>query len=96
MAATTPIITEFLAINDSDIQDEDGNRSDWIELYNPTASDVNLEGYFLTEAMQPTQAELHVRPDRGVKYDTVAQVLALAQRSGIERIGFTGQEQLLD
>ena len=54
------------------------------------------EGYFLTEAMQPTQAELHVRPDRRVKYDTVAKVLALAQRSGIERIGFTGQEQLLD
>ena len=43
------IISEFLAINDSSIQDEDGNRSDWIELYNPTASDVNLDGYFLTD-----------------------------------------------
>lgn len=49
LAATTPIISEFLAINDSSIQDEDGNRSDWIELYNPTASDVNLDGYFLTD-----------------------------------------------
>jgi biopolymer transport protein ExbD len=62
----------------------------------PIDSFEQLEGYFLTEAMQPTQAELHVRPDRRVKYDTVAKVLALAQRSGIERIGFTGQEQLLD
>jgi hypothetical protein len=49
LAATTPVISEFLAINDSSIQDENGNRSDWIELYNPTASDVNLDGYFLTD-----------------------------------------------
>jgi hypothetical protein len=26
----------------------------------------------------------------------VAQVLAMAQRNGIQRIGFTGQEQLID
>lgn len=49
LALTTPIISEFLAINDSGIQDENGNRSDWVELYNPTASDVNLDGYFLTD-----------------------------------------------
>src|SRR5215210_3169624 len=48
-AATTPIISEFLAINDTGIQDEDSNRSDWIELHNPTASDVNLDGYYLTD-----------------------------------------------
>jgi biopolymer transport protein ExbD len=36
------------------------------------------------------------RPDKRAKYDDVAQVLAMAQRNGIQRIGFTGQEQLLD
>jgi biopolymer transport protein ExbD len=55
---------------------------------------VELERYFLMEAMQPVQSELHVRPDRRAQYDTIAKVLAIAQRSGIERIGFTGQEQL--
>ena len=49
MALTTPIITEFLAVNDGSIQDEDGNRSDWIEIYNPTPADINLDGYFLTD-----------------------------------------------
>jgi len=49
LAATTPIISEFLAINDTSIQDEDSNHSDWIEVHNPTASDVNLAGYSLTD-----------------------------------------------
>jgi hypothetical protein len=49
LAADTPIISEFLAVNNSGIQDEDGNRSDWIELYNPTAADINLDGYYLTD-----------------------------------------------
>src|SRR4051794_18926560 len=51
VTATTdaPIITEFLAINNSGLRDQDGQRSDWIELYNPTAGDVNLGGYYLTD-----------------------------------------------
>ena len=32
------------------------------------------------------QPELHVRPDRRANYDTVAKVLALAQRNGMQRI----------
>jgi biopolymer transport protein ExbD len=59
----------------------------------PVRDMVELERYFLMEAMQPVQSELHVRPDRRAQYDTIAKVLAIAQRSGIERIGFTGQEQ---
>jgi biopolymer transport protein ExbD len=54
---------------------------------------TELEEYLLVEAMQPVQSELHVRPDRRAQYDTIAKVLAIAQRSGIQRIGFTGQEQ---
>lgn len=52
-----------------------------------------LEQYLLVEGMQPVQSELHVRPDRRAQYDTIAKVLALAQRSGIERIGFVDQDQ---
>jgi biopolymer transport protein ExbD len=54
-----------------------------------------LEGYFRVEAAKNPQPELHVRPDRRANYDTVAKVLALAQRNGMQRIGFVGNEQFM-
>ena len=54
-----------------------------------------LEGYFRTEAARSPQPELHVRPERRANYDTVAKVLALAQRNGMQRIGFVGNEQFM-
>lgn len=41
-------ITEVMAKNKRTIADEKGNYSDWIEIYNPTSSPVNLEGYTLS------------------------------------------------
>ncbi len=54
-----------------------------------------LEAYFRTEAAEDPQPELHVRPERRANYDTVAKVLALAQRNGMQRIGFVGNEQFM-
>ena len=54
---------------------------------------AQLERYFVVAAGKPNQPELHVLPDRRVNYDAVAKVLALAQRSGMQRIGFAGQER---
>jgi len=45
----TPLITEFLAINNSTLADEDGAYSDWIEIYNPTETGVDLTGWHLTD-----------------------------------------------
>ncbi len=42
-------INEFMASNASGLTDEDGERSDWIELHNPNAWSVNLAGYALTD-----------------------------------------------
>jgi len=56
----------------------------------------DLEGYFRVEAGKEPQPELHVRPDRRANYDTVAKVLALAQRNGMQRIGFVGNEQFME
>ena len=42
------VISEFMADNKKTIHDEDGDSSDWIELFNPTASDVNLVDWALT------------------------------------------------
>lgn len=63
---------------------------------NVVASIEQLEQYLRSAASQADQPELHVRPDKRAKYDDVAQVLAMAQRNGIQRIGFAGQEQFDD
>jgi len=55
-----------------------------------------LEGYFRVEAAKNPQPEVHVRPNRRAPYDTVAKALALAQRNGMQRIGFVGNEQFTD
>lgn len=43
------VINEFMADNETGIQDTSGKYEDWIELYNPTESDINLTGYYLTD-----------------------------------------------
>ena len=47
-------------------------------------------------AGKANQPNLQVSPDRRASYDTVAKVLALAQRSGMQRIGFVGNEQFME
>ena len=42
------VISEFMASNGATIQDEDGDSSDWIEIYNSTNVSVNLGGWFLS------------------------------------------------
>ena len=39
-------------------------------------------------ARQDPQPEIHIRGDRRVAYDKVAQVMAAVQRAGLRRIGF--------
>jgi len=43
------VINEIMSSNSSTIYDEDGDASDWIEIYNNSPSQVNLEGYFLSD-----------------------------------------------
>jgi hypothetical protein len=43
------VISEFMADNESTLADDDGDFSDWIEIFNPTGSAVGLAGYFLTD-----------------------------------------------
>lgn len=44
------VINEFMASNGQTIADEDGEFSDWIELYNPGAQPVSLAGYGLSDS----------------------------------------------
>jgi hypothetical protein len=43
------VINEVMASNQKTIFDENGDASDWIELYNGGISTVNLAGFFLTD-----------------------------------------------
>lgn len=45
-------INEIMAQNNSTLADEDGDFSDWIELYNPNSSAINLTGCFLSDDPQ--------------------------------------------
>jgi hypothetical protein len=43
------VINEFLTVNDTILQDEDLDFSDWIELKNTSSNVVDLTGWFLTD-----------------------------------------------
>lgn len=46
---TEAAITEFLANNDRGLEDEDGDNSDWIEVWNTSGVDGDLNGWYLTD-----------------------------------------------
>jgi biopolymer transport protein ExbD len=49
---------------------------------------AELESNFSAAAMQQPQPELHIRADREVRYERVAQVMSAAAKAGLVRIGF--------
>ena len=55
-----------------------------------------LESYLDGAAREEPQPEIHLRADRRVKYEVVAQVLASAQRHRLRKIGFVDTAQFKD
>ena len=49
LAAQDVLITELVAWNDAQLADEDGEFSDWFELFNAGAVPVDLTGYKMTD-----------------------------------------------
>src|SRR5947207_13541044 len=43
------LLTEFMAMNNTTLTDQDGQYSDWIEIYNQGPDTVNLDGWYLTD-----------------------------------------------
>lgn len=50
--------------------------------------DEQLETNLQTEAVKEPQPDLHIRGDKEVRYERVAQAMAAAQRAGVKKIGF--------
>ncbi|GAB3189211.1 ExbD/TolR family protein [Hydrogenophaga aquatica] len=51
-------------------------------------SDEELQARLETAARQEPQPELHIRGDKSVRYERVAQAMASAQRAGVRKLGF--------
>ena len=54
----------------------------------PVADAAELEANIALAAQRQPQPELHLRADRNVRYERVAEVMAAAQRGGLGKIGF--------
>ena len=46
------LITEIVAANGQGIRDDDGDRTDWIELFNNGDTAQNLDGWYLTDDLE--------------------------------------------
>ena len=57
---------------------------------------ATLEEKITFAAAQPVQPEMHLRPDKGAKYEIVAAVMVSAQRLGLTKIGIVGSEQFIE
>lgn len=60
------------------------------------SSRQEMEQQMQIKAAQQPQPEVHLRPNKLVKYKYVAAVLASAQRLGLNKIGMVGNEQFMD
>jgi biopolymer transport protein ExbD len=60
------------------------------------ANRAALEDRLTQAAAQPTQPEVHLRPNKLAAYKDVAAVMASAQRLGITKLGLIGNEQFIN
>jgi biopolymer transport protein ExbD len=51
-------------------------------------ADTDLGTQLSAAAVKLPQPELHIRGDKAVRYERVAQVMAAAQQAGLKKIGF--------
>jgi biopolymer transport protein ExbD len=51
-------------------------------------SDAELPARLQSAAAQTPQPDLHIRGDKSVRYERVAQAMATAQQAGLRKIGF--------
>jgi len=56
-------------------------------------ADEELSTRLQAEASKTPQPDLHIRGDRAVRYERVAQAMAAAQRAGVRKIGFVTEPQ---
>src|SRR5262249_23507454 len=78
-------ISEFMALNSTGRADEDGQRSDWIEIHNGGAASASLQGLYLTD--NPAKPKKWEFPDVTIGPDGYLVVFA----SGKDRAAAGGE-----
>jgi biopolymer transport protein ExbD len=56
-------------------------------------TDEELQTQLQAEAAKEPQPDLHIRGDKEVRYERIAQAMASAQRAGVRKIGFVTEPQ---
>ena len=80
VSAPSLVITEVMPSNKGVVSDEDGDASDWVEIYNAGSEPVALKGYTLTD--DPANLRKWAFPDRELKGGEFLLVFA----SGKDRV----------
>jgi biopolymer transport protein ExbD len=62
----------------------------------PVAGRGDLQAKLKSVSEQPTQPEVHVRPDKLAKYDTFAEVMVSVHQAGLSKLGIVGSEQFIE
>ncbi|MBT9499595.1 MAG: biopolymer transporter ExbD [Burkholderiaceae bacterium] len=59
------------------------------------ADQAAVEAKLAVVAAEADQPEVHLRPNKLVEYNSVAAVMAAAQRLGVKKLGMVGNEQFV-
>jgi biopolymer transport protein ExbD len=62
-------------------------------LNGSAVSDTELPTLLQAESARQPQPDLHIRGDKAVRYERVAQAMAMAQQAGLRKIGFITEPQ---
>lgn len=73
------VVNEVVADNASTLADENGDFDDWIEIFNPNSSDVDLSGWYLSDADQV----MWMFPDTSIKANGYLIVWADKDNKGL-------------
>lgn len=81
------VINEFVSSNVDGRKDEDGDATDWIELHNPTAVAVDVEGWALSD--DPADPTKFIFPPTVIEPDGYLLVYASGKDRRVQPRGFS-------
>ena len=87
LLAADPIVSEFMASNQSALVDSDGQTPDWIELHNRGDEAIDLTGWYLTD--DPTELDKWEFPGESAAQLAVGEFLVV-RASGEDHVDAAG------
>lgn len=69
------------------------NREGSLFWNDKAVSESDLPGRLAEAGERKPQPELHLRADRDTRYQKIAEIMATAQKAGIQKLGFVSQPE---